>query len=87
MEVRELRKRISSKADNSIVFNKGDRRVHIPRVCCVCKRELSTHSSDNQTFWVSVRHTRNKYGELNLDMCTDIRSCRAQLSRKEGDAK
>jgi len=47
-----------SLAEKSHSFNKGDKRVHTPRVCVVCGRPLSSLIINENKYIIIQAHTR-----------------------------
>lgn len=84
-EVVEKRRSLSEMAERKSSFNKGDRRVHTPRLCVVCGRPLSSLIVNENKYITSQAHTRYHLNKIMaLDACTDINSCYRTL-RKKGE--
>ncbi len=72
-----------SLSEKSHSFNKGDKRVHTPRVCVVCGRPLSSLIINENKYIIIQAHTRYHLNELFIvDACTDITSCYRTLRQK-----
>lgn len=82
-DVVEKRRYLFSNAKRHHKFNKGDRRVHTPRVCVVCGRPLSSLIMRTNKYIASQPHTRFHINDIViLDACTDINSCYRILEQK-----
>ncbi|AEW47017.1 hypothetical protein BCP78_0010 [Bacillus phage BCP78] len=82
-EVVSKRRKLMSLAEKSHSFNKGDKRVHTPRVCVVCGRPLSSLIINENKYIIIQAHTRYHLNELFIvDACTDITSCYRTLRQK-----
>ncbi|AOZ61966.1 hypothetical protein QCM8_45 [Bacillus phage QCM8] len=82
-EVVEKRRQLMSLSEKSHSFNKGDKRVHTPRVCVVCGRPLSSLIINENKYIIIQAHTRYHLNELFIvDACRDITSCYRTLRQK-----
>lgn len=82
-EVVGMRRQLFSEHEKSIVFNKGDKRVHSPRLCSICGRLLSSFIAGENRYIINFKHTRFHLGnQITVDICTDIHSCYRVLSKK-----
>lgn len=82
-EVVEKRNDLYKLSERKHVFNKGDRRVHTPRLCVVCGRPLSSlvvHENRYVTIQPHIRFHLNKV--FIVDVCKDINSCYRNLKKK-----
>ena len=78
--VKEQREDITKLAKRKHTFNKGDRRVHSPRVCVICSRPLSSLIIQEGKYVTATRHTRFHINEMFIvDTCTSINSCYRHL--------
>lgn len=84
-EVKVQREDINKLSKRKHTFNKGDRRVHTPRVCVVCSRPLSSLIIKENKYVTATRHTRFHINEMFIvDTCSSINSCYRHL-RIRGD--
>jgi hypothetical protein len=82
-EVVEKRRSLTSLAEKKTSFNKGDRRVHTPRICVVCGRPLSSLIIRENRYIIIQSHTRFHINDLFvMDACTDVDSCYRTLRQK-----
>ncbi len=82
-EVVEKRGTLFTESKRRHTFNKGDRRVHTPRLCVVCGRPLSSLVMRSNSYITIHRHTRFHMNDIVvLDICTDINSCYRVLEQK-----
>lgn len=82
-EVKEKRKSLFSNSERRHTFNKGDKRVHTPRLCVVCGRPLSSLVMNEQKYVTIQSHIHfhiNK--DLTVDTCSEIHSCYTTLKQK-----
>lgn len=82
-EVVEKRRQLFKTAKRKHTFNKGDRRVHTPRICVICGCPLSSLIVRNNSYITIHKHTRFHINDIViLDACTDINSCYRTLEQK-----
>lgn len=82
-EVVEKRAKLYRDSVRSHTFNRGDKRVHSPRLCSICARPLSQLVVQEQRYVTSHRHTRvHLSGDIQINICTDVRSCYSRLEER-----
>lgn len=82
-EVVEKRKSLAATAERKSSFQKGDRRVHTPRLCVVCSRPLSSLIVHENKYITVQAHTRYHINDMFImDACTNISSCYRTLQKK-----
>lgn len=65
-------------------FKKGDRRPKETRYCTICGRPLTKYLPKENSYVTLINHTKIEVGSVTTaTVCTDIRSCRAYLAKKE----
>jgi hypothetical protein len=82
-EVVEKRRNLKVFAKKITTFNKGDRRVHSPRLCVICGRPLSSLIVHENKYIIIHPHSRYYLNEMFImDACKDITSCYRTLKKK-----
>lgn len=84
--VKNNRKHIIKLARSMTRIRAGDKRVVGIRLCGICHRKLSTYSVELQRMVVSTDHFSCKVSDIvTINICADIRSCYANVNKKEGE--
>jgi hypothetical protein len=82
-EVVEKRKSLYQESKKYHEFNKGDKRVHTPRLCVICSRPLSSLILSQNKYITIVNHVHFHLNEyFKVDICKDVNSCYRTLKRK-----
>ncbi|QDP42832.1 hypothetical protein HWC53_gp048 [Bacillus phage vB_BmeM-Goe8] len=82
-EIVAKRKNLYQLAEKYHDFNKGDKRVHTPRLCVVCSRPLSSLVIKEGKYITSVSHVHFHLNEyFKVDICKDVASCYRTLAKK-----
>jgi len=82
-QVLNKRRNLFSIAKTRNSFNKGDKRVHTPRICSICGRALAEFSPEKQKYVTAVTHFHCKIESyISLDACKDVQSCYRYLKKK-----